>query len=339
MEDYKLDKTLKEASNNLIESLKGVLDCYENINLGKEITPIDAFFSYRLLLGRNPDPSIELPGILSISGTFREFLNTLLASEEFSKTVNFMPPNKLLMGELDGFRFWFNTADREMGAAMAFGLYEPGSVELMKKVVKPGMRCLDIGAQTGFYTCLMASLVGETGSVFAFEPVPSSFSMVEKNIKENRFEKRVKAYQLAASNKSTTINAIKVSGMYVVGQVDNAESVSIKSVRVDEVVEGPIDIIKIDVEGHELAALEGMWGLITRYKPVIISEANEYWLRTCSNSSANELVKLLASFGYEIYDADNLQQRIMSDSLSLDLLDKIDIVAIPESRSSLVLGI
>ena len=114
-----------------------------------------------------------------------------------------MPPHREWMSELDGFRFWFNTSDRGMGVAMAMGRYEPASVRFIKQALRPGMTCIDAGAQTGFFTCLMASAVGETGMVYAFEPMPSSYHLLLKNIQENGLGPRVRAYQLACSNGAT----------------------------------------------------------------------------------------------------------------------------------------
>ena len=233
------------------------------------------------------------------------------------------------MAELDAFRFWFNTSDREMGVVMSLGLYEPSSVELTKKLIRPGMRCIDVGAQTGFYTCLMASLIGETGKVYAFEPMPSSHGILAKNIRENNFEHRVQLYQVAVSDVAGTIDGVMVSNMYVIGHVDGAQKVKLETVRIDDVINEPINIIKIDIEGHEPSAIRGMQSLLLKDRPTIISEANEYWLHTCSNSNANEYIELLRSFGYDVYNVENLDEPITSNSLTLDILDKIDIVAFP----------
>src|SRR5262249_18722168 len=154
------------------------------------VNPADGFFAYRLLLGRNPDVLIELPQILSGRQTYREFLTDLLNSREFSYSSGYFPPGHQLMAEVEGFRFWFNTGDREMGVVMAMGMYEPHSVALLKALVRPGMRCLDVGAQTGFYTCLLALLAGETGRVYAVEPMPASYDMLTRNIAENSFQDR-----------------------------------------------------------------------------------------------------------------------------------------------------
>lgn len=327
-----MEQELKEELSLLRERVAELLDSFPAVEPGSELNPADAFFAYRLLLGRNPAVS-ELPGILLNRQTLREFLTSLLNSDEFAKTVGFLPPNHLLMSELEGFRFWFNSGDREMGVAMAFSLYEPGSVELIKKIVRPGMRCLDVGAQTGFYTCLMASLVGETGKIHAFEPMTSSYNLLRKNVEENGFGGRVDLYPLAASNVNALIEVSKTSNMCIVGQVEGSVRVNIESVRIDDVIKEPIDVIKIDIEGHEPAAIEGMRNLITRHRPVIISEANEYWLRTCSGSSARDYMKMLDSMGYLVFDVEELEHRIESDSVEFDILDKKDIVAIHSNGS------
>ena len=265
---------------------------------------------------------------------YRDYFESLM--DKFSELYSpefkgLFPASRELMAELnEGFRFWFNTGDKEMGVLMAFGFYEPESVEMIKKLIKPGMKCLDIGGQSGFYTCLIASLVGDNGRVYAFEPKPSNYRLLVKNVEENNYKNRVQHYQLACSNKAAPMDAYEVSNMYVLGKVDGAKKVTILTVRVDDVIKESIDFIKIDVEGHEPAAIEGMSSLIERCKPIILSEINEYWLRTCSNSDGNKYVSQLMAQGYEIYKVNNLKQPIAADSLKLDILDKIDIIAYPK---------
>ena len=126
----------------------------------------------------------------------------------------------------------------------------------------------------------MASAVGETGTVYAFEPMPASYELLLKNIQENGFGPRVRPYQLACSNGATQIEASQVGQMYVAGTVPGCPQVAMTAVRVDEIVHDAVDLIKIDVEGHEPAAIEGMRDLIARSHPIIVSECNEYWLRS-----------------------------------------------------------
>jgi hypothetical protein len=120
--------------------------------------------------------------------------------------------------------------------------------------------------------------------------------------------------------------------MFVVGQVGDAEQVSTEAVRLDDVIDDTIDLVKLDVEGHEPAAIRGMLAILARDKPIILSEVNEYWLRHCSHSSALEYVGLLESLGYEVFDVKDLEHPLTERSLSLDALDVIDVMALPLGR-------
>jgi len=317
---------LREHFDQLLESQDGPA-------YSRRLNPVDAVFAFRLFLGRNPDATHELPGLLDSEQTLREFLSDLLNSSEFSRQPGFFPPNRLLMAELDAFRLWFNSSDREMGARMALGQYESRPVQSLTRALRPGMRCVDAGAHIGFYTCLMAAAVGEAGAVYAFEPVPASYDLLVRNIRENRFEGRAFAYRAACSDTAGPLSMSLVSTMCVAGDVGGAERTTVAAVRVDEVVQGPIDVIKLDVEGHEPAAIRGMARIIERDRPTIFSEVNEYWLRTCSASSGREYVQFLESLGYEVYDMTN-GQRLASGGLQLDILETMDVMALPSFRSS-----
>jgi len=315
-----------------MQNLQLLLTSYINLDYGRQSNPGDAFFAIRLLLGRNPDLRNELPHILADTRTFREFLADLLSSDEFSHCTGFIPPNRVFMAELQDFRLWFNTTDREMGMVMASGQYEPRSVELLKRIIRPGMKCIDAGAHIGFYTCLLASLVGETGKVYAFEPMPSHFELLLKNIEENQLQEMVKAYNLACSDVHGDLKVSKISNMFVVGQVGSAEQIIVQKVCLADLIEDTVDLVKLDVEGHEPAVIRGMMSIISKNKPILLSEINEYWLRSCSHSSGSEYVGLLTSLGYEVFDVKNLEHPLTVDSLKLDILDTMDVVAFPRGR-------
>jgi FkbM family methyltransferase len=316
----------------LVQHIRRLIESYGDLEYGRQLNPVDAFFAFRLLLGRNPDPVDELPGIMNDRRTFREYLTNLLNSDEFSRCVGFMPPNRMLMTDLSDFRLWFNSADREMGLLMSTGKYELQSVELIKKIVNPGMTCIDVGAHIGFYTCLIASLVGAGGRVYAFEPMPSNYELLLKNIEENKFQERVLAYPNACSDVHGKLHASKVSNMFVMGEVVDAEYAAVEAIRLDDVITDAgtiIDLIKLDAEGHEPAVIRGMTSIISRNKPIILSEINEYWLRHCSDSSAEEYLGLLMSLGYDVFDVKDLGHPLRESALNLDVLDTLDVIALP----------
>jgi FkbM family methyltransferase len=324
-----MDSSADHRLKSLLDSFRSLLDSAEAIDAGRQLNPVDGFFAYRLLLGRNPDDNGELTNLLTNQETYRQFLSRVIDSPEFEGSGGLLPPNRLLMGQSESFRFWFNTSDREMGVKMGLGLYEPRCVALIKRLVKKGMSCLDLGAQTGFYTCLLASLVGESGHVDAFEPMPASFELLVRNVQENKFEKIVTSHPLGVSDTGRIVEGSLVSKMFVGGRIRGAETASFRCVAVDDVIEGPIDFIKIDVEGHEPLALRGMRSLLRACQPVILSEVNDFWLRACANTSARQYVDALIDLDYEVYSINNLAEKIPPASLSLDELALIDVLALP----------
>jgi FkbM family methyltransferase len=191
------------------------------------------------------------------------------------------------------------------------------------------MRCIDAGAQTGFYSCLMASKIGPGGHVYAFEPLDRSYAMLVRNVNENQFQDRVESFQIACSDSTSGLEASDVSNMFVMGKVEGAPVVHVPTTTLDESVQGPIDLVKIDVEGHEPAVLRGMHKLIAIKKPIIFSEVNPYWLRTISQTEPQDFLAAIRALGYEIYNAANPGEKV-PEALTLGELESIDIVALPE---------
>ncbi len=78
-------------------------------------------------------------------------------------------------------------------------LYENREADILKKYIKPGDYCIDIGANIGYYSLHMAKAVGAMGKVFAFEPDPSNLERLDRNISLNGVEKIVTSYPLGLS--------------------------------------------------------------------------------------------------------------------------------------------
>jgi FkbM family methyltransferase len=134
---------------------------------------------------------------------------------------------------------------------------------LLSGHVKPGMRAVDIGANIGLYTILLAELVGTAGRVYAFEPDPILFDAALKNIRRNLSGRGVQAYNLAlGSNPGHAIlyrSAFNSGDNRLTPSPTHRGHVPTEVGRLDDILEGePIDWIKIDVQGWELEALRGM---------------------------------------------------------------------------------
>jgi FkbM family methyltransferase len=152
------------------------------------------------------------------------------------------------------------------------GEYDPETTRWLKKILRPGMGFVDVGAHIGYYTLLAAKIVGAEGRVYAFEPVPSTFELLVHNIRANGYEgvaipipKAVldrEGRVLVFSNKRNTVTAT----LFPDRGKRRAEEV--EAVSLDEYFRGlkwpPVDVVKINIEGAEVKALQGMKELIAR---------------------------------------------------------------------------
>lgn len=154
--------------------------------------------------------------------------------------------------------------------------HELTEIKYLKQIIKKGDNVLDLGANIGVYTLIFAKLVGESGHVFAFEPDPSNFELLSKNVKENKHENTT-LVQKAVSDKNGKIDLYVSKRNFASHRIfdagDNRESIEIDVTTLDEYFkknEKPIKFIKMDVEGTEGATLLGASKILENSKDIII---------------------------------------------------------------------
>lgn len=164
----------------------------------------------------------------------------------------------------DGRKFLFGPPD--VFAEMAASEHERPMMTAMLKVFAPVAKdavAWDIGANAGFYSLVLSLLVGERGHVYSFEPVPSTHAMLDANLKASGAA-NVTPCMLAMSNSNGTapMAADRDSTTCSLEVGSAKKTVDVTVTTGDSLVrEGKCAqpaIIKLDVEGHELKALEGM---------------------------------------------------------------------------------
>jgi FkbM family methyltransferase len=193
------------------------------------------------------------------------------------------------------------------------GVYEPFETEIIKEKLKRGDTVLDIGANIGYYTLLFARLVSEKGKVIAFEPGPDNFALLKKNVETNGY-KNVILVQKAVSNKTEKVKLYlhksekKQHSLY---SPDNSqESIEVESVRLDDYINEKVDFIKIDIEGAEGEAAQGMSNLLKKNKEIkIITEFSPYSLEK-SSLGPKELLELLLRNGFKLYEISEWKKEI-----------------------------
>ena len=196
---------------------------------------------------------------------------------------------------------------------IAFGVYDAKLHRFLKRVVKPAMTCLDVGANIGCVTTHRSRLVGPSGRVFAFEPVPHLFQRLRENIALNPFERVASLHQMALS-KETGQATIKVAqedcdnqGMASLRNTDHpglSIALQIRTTTLDDFVrDNPldrIDLIKMDVQGAEAWVIAGGADTLRRLQPDLLLEVSPYDLRSFGKTSI-DLLQLIETLGYECY--------------------------------------
>ena len=188
------------------------------------------------------------------------------------------------------------------------GVYEPVETALMKKEIKPGDVVLDIGANIGYYTLLAARQVGPTGRVYAFEPEPSNFDLLQKNITLNGYT-NVVAVNKAVSDRSgklTLYLSKENKGDHRAYTSDeDREAIGIECITIDEFLQGSaprVDFVKMDIQGFECHALRGMRATLARAATLKLTA--EFWPYGLSQAgdSGEALIDLLKDAGFTLYD-------------------------------------
>ena len=201
-------------------------------------------------------------------------------------------------GLLRGFRM--HTEWRRF-RGFVYGNWEPEISAAITSAVQPGMTVLDIGGHIGYFTLLLAKYVGENGRVFAFEPLPENFELLQKNIRLNGL-KRVEASQLAVFSKAGRMNITVADERHNSGESSlvhhvGSEQIQVEATTVDAFCEmrgiRP-DFLKVDVEGAEYDVLMGAADTIRDSRPKLLIELHHF----DGNVESNRVPNLLTQWGY-----------------------------------------
>lgn len=185
------------------------------------------------------------------------------------------------------YKCFVDTSDVGFGANLLLdGFWESWLTTFIAKRVAPGDHAIDVGANHGYYTLLLSDLVGPLGRVASVEPNPRICTLLRRTIAINGFASRVDLLEQAATgvdNQVLTLS-IPLTESKNAFLVDSAEQATLRGDVATEVRGGRLataladwkrlDFIKVDVEGAEEAAVEGLFPLLERFKPKMVLEFN-----------------------------------------------------------------
>ncbi len=192
---------------------------------------------------------------------------------------------------------------------LIYGEMEAVEVELWRRVLKAGDNVVDGGANYGYWSLVASHLVGKQATVHSFEPVPSTYASLQANIAASGAT-NVRTYPMALADKAGKcamhlVENDSVGGWSSLRQLavgKSRGSVEAKSIVLSQLLHNePVRLIKLDIEGGELAALKGATLILEReQKPVITFE----WNRTTSSAfgyTPEAIGDFLHTFGYALF--------------------------------------
>jgi FkbM family methyltransferase len=220
-------------------------------------------------------------------------------------------PFELKIKGMPGLKLYLDPKDQVITPTiLVTGSWETTETAWFLRSVKPGDTVVDAGANVGYYTVIGSRLVGDKGKVYAFEPEPASFALLQKNVRLNRLTNVVLEQKALSDHKGILklFIADANKGDHRIYQPDGESrpSVDVEAVRLDEYFKDQkrrIDFLKTDTQGAEGVILEGMTGLLQGRTdgPTIFMEFWPYGLKGMG-TDAGALLKKLQSYNYKIYD-------------------------------------
>ncbi len=214
------------------------------------------------------------------------------------KFINFYGRRAANLGEYalkkkvnDSYKMFLGLKDEGISKELyVYGAREHDQVAIVREVLKEGMNVLDIGANIGYYTLLEANVVGRSGKVFAFEPHPDNFRTLVKNVEANGLSDRIELNPMGISDKDGRLNFFvsKRSNQHTLNPQRRAETgrddsfkdtieIGVRDIAKILKEKRNVDFIRMDIEGHEIEVLNGIFraaGDMSRPLPSVLFETH-----------------------------------------------------------------
>ena len=218
----------------------------------------------------------------------------------------------------DGFELSGFLRHRSFLASLYGGIYEPYSRRLFEDLLRPHMVVIDGGAHLGLYTLIASRNVGESGKIFAFEPDPHNFHALVFNLEKNRCT-NVNSLQKALSCSIGRSRFYQCSGTISSSLINRDERDTIKLINVKTTtldyelskLEFESILIKLDIEGAEPLALQGMQSVLRKASTAVcFVEVNPSALQA-AGFTPEDLIRNLFDMGFRLYFIDELKMRLL----------------------------
>jgi FkbM family methyltransferase len=265
--------------------------------------------------------------------TYRPIRTVFKNTDTILKKIN---KGKIVIARRNGIVFELELNQLIDSEVFYNGAFEPITTKAIQKFVRPGMTAFDIGANVGWHTLNLATLVGQKGRVYAFEPTEWAIGKLKKNLSLNSGFNNVIIEGLALSDIIEFKKHYRIRSRWdVEGRKTAKEEGYSDFMTLDTYCEeksiNKIDFIKIDVDGYECKIIKGGLNTLKKSRPILVIEMGDYWLRSAGDNIEN-LVVLLDSIGYTYLNEDDFSEikDIISFVKSIECEKTVNVICIPE---------
>jgi FkbM family methyltransferase len=236
-------------------------------------------------------------------------------------------------------------------AIFAEGVWEPEETKFVQQILRPGMVFVDVGAHIGYYTVIASGIVGSSGKVFAFEPDPGNFALLQRNVAENRCQNVVTGEKAIAASTGRLFlyrsagnfgdhRTYKPIGEVVERRGNRRSAVAVEALSLDDYFAADrtaIDFLKMDIQGAEYHAFVGMRKTLQWSPDVVI--LTEFWPTGLTQAGVAPRIFLdeVRACGFNIYRLEQGQTKVASDADILTRLFGDDYTSLVLSRKELPL--
>jgi len=192
---------------------------------------------------------------------------------------------------------WAHPDDEVTRSMHSHGFWELHVVRLLEARLRPGMTFVDVGAFIGYFTVLASRLVGQQGRVFAFEPDACSVALLQSNLHRHRCA-NVSVFAVAAWSGFKPMRLTSKAGNRGSTEVGvGADGMDVRAAPLDALINGPVDVMKIDAEGSDHAVLWGARRLLADC-PLVVTE---FWPhRTFWGLGPREILERYQALGRDL---------------------------------------
>lgn len=221
----------------------------------------------------------------------------------------YLGPELALVRLTCGHALYVDPLDEHVSANIILhGYWELWIHNVVLSLMKPGGRVVEVGANLGYYTMIMAGAVGPTGSVLTLEANPRLAQMVARSAQINGFSGRVKVVPKAALDRpgsiSFSVSRRNSGGGFVnpwgIQPFEDGEVLEVEAVRIDDLDTGPVDMIRMDAEGSEPFILRGAEATL-RANPDIVICMEWSVVQIGSRTSVPEFIDWMSGLGFKFW--------------------------------------